>query len=240
MKPTSRKAAPAMLAFLAIAAMSWASQSQDTSSTDEIIRRESREFRLSPGDVIEAKFFYNPELDDSLEIRPDGMISMPLIGELSVDGLTITETRLRLEELYKPILKQPSITVHVRNYAAQKIYVGGEVLRPGVIALKGELTLLDAIMETGGTKLTGSDSKVVLIRKDADGQAVRYELAMQPEDGTGPAGDVKLQPFDVVLVPETKIARVDRWVDQYIRQIIPITLSAGFTYLKSGGTVIIP
>ena len=49
-----------------------------------------------------------------------------------------------------------------------------------------------------------------------------------------------LQPFDVVLVPESRIARMDRWVDQYIRQLIPVTLTAGFTYLATGSTVVIP
>ncbi len=205
-----------------------------------LLEPRSDEFRLSSGDVIQVRFFYNPELDDTIQIRPDGMISMPLVGELDIHDLTITEARERLEDLYRTIVKQPSVTIQVREYAAQKVYVGGQVLRPGVIPLKSELTVLDAIMEAGGNKLTGSDSSVVLIRKGESGEPVRYKLSLKSKDGQPPMANISLRPFDVVLVPETRIARMDRWVDQHVRQLIPVVLTAGFTYLQTSNPVIIP
>jgi protein involved in polysaccharide export with SLBB domain len=241
-----RSSVPALIVLLAMGTSTagWAFQDDKVGTGEndptQVFQNVSPEFRLSPGDVIQMKFFYNPELNDTVEIRPDGMISMPFIGELSVEGLTITEARLQLEELYQPIVKEPSITMQVREYASQKIYVGGEVLRPGVLPLRGELTLLEAIMEAGGQRHTGSDSAVVLIRKDEQGQPVRYNLSMEAKGDHPAAGSIALQPFDVVLVPETRIARLDRWVDQYVRQLIPLTLTAGFTYLKTGGAVVIP
>jgi polysaccharide export outer membrane protein len=221
--------------------MAAASFAQEPSADVVPLEPAPREFRLSPGDVIQITFYYNAELEDTMEIRPDGMISMPFIGELSAQDLTVTELRVRLEELYRPILKEPGITVQVRQFASQKVYVGGQVLRPGVVALRGEMTLLDAIMEAGGNKLTGSDSEVILIRKSDEGRAVRHQLFLKPKkEGDLEAGNVVLQPFDVVLIPETRIARIDRWVDEYIRQMVPLTLTAGFTYLTSSGTVVIP
>ncbi len=210
------------------------------SGVTDLLQPRSDEFRLSPGDVIQVRFFYNPELDDTIEIRPDGMISMPLVGELDIDQLTITEARERLEDTYRTIVKQPSVTIQVREYSTQKVYVGGQVLRPGVIPMKGELTVLDAVMEAGGNKLTGSNSTVILIRKSDSGEPVRYKLSLKGKDDQPPMASVKLQPFDVVLVPETTIARMDRWVDQHVRQLIPVVLTAGFTYLQSSNPVIIP
>jgi protein involved in polysaccharide export with SLBB domain len=207
---------------------------------DSLLEPRSDEFRLSPGDVIQVRFFYNPELDDTIQIRPDGMISMPLVGELGLDNLTVTEARKRLEDLYRTIVKQPSVTIQVREYATQKIYVGGQVLRPGVIPMKGELTVLDAVMEAGGNRLTGSNSTVVLIRKSETGEPERYKLSLKGKGDQPPMASVKLQPFDIVLVPETTIARIDRWVDQHVRQLIPVVLTAGFTYLKTTDPVIIP
>jgi protein involved in polysaccharide export with SLBB domain len=103
------------------------------------------------------------------------------------------------------------------------------------------MTLLDAIMEAGGNRTTGSDSEVVLIRKSDEGRALRYKLFLTPKTENEPdAGSIRLQPFDVVLVPETRIARIDRWVDEHIRQLVPLTLTAGFTYLSSSGTILIP
>jgi len=197
-------------------------------------------FRLSPGDVIQVKFFDNPELEDVIEIRPDGMVSMPLVGELSLADLTITEARLKLEGLYGGIVRQPAVTVQVREYASQKIYVGGEVLHPGVVALRGELTVLDAIMEAGGHKRTATQKNVVLIREGPDGRPIRTKLSLHGTDSEAGAASVPLRPFDVVLVPESRIARMDRWVDQYVRQLVPVSLTAGFTYLATGNTVVIP
>jgi polysaccharide export outer membrane protein len=196
-------------------------------STDQ-----SPEFRLSPGDVIEIKFFYNSELNDSMQIRPDGCIALPLIGDVELRNKTVAEASKMLEALYAPFLKTPSVTIQVRGFASQKVYVGGEVFRPGAISLAGELTILDAIMEAGGAKHTGKKSSAILLRKGENGLRVMQVISLRNSKGEpSRAAAMLLRPFDVVLVPETGIARVDRWVDQNIRQVIPISLSAGFSYL---------
>jgi len=200
---------------------------------------ELREFRLSPGDVIELRFFHNPELNDTVQIRPDGRISLPLVGEVDLKNKSVAEATRTVEELYAAHLKAPSVTIQVRTYASQKVYVGGEVLRPGVISLAGELSLLAAIMEAGGPQYTASSSSVILIRKTDQGAPAMYKVSMKTEkDAPSLAAATLLKPFDVVLVPASGITRVDRWVDQYIRQLIPLTLSAGFTYLFNSGVII--
>jgi polysaccharide export outer membrane protein len=196
-------------------------------------------FRLSAGDGIELKFFYNPELNDSMVIRPDGCVSLPLVGDVTLQGKTIAEAAKDLEGLYREFLIVPSISIQVRSYGSQKVYVGGEVSRPGVVPLSSRLTVLEAIMEVGGIKHTGNTSKVILIRKNGEGLPERREIVLRGKKNEAvPDAALALMPFDIILVPETKVARLDRWIDQHIRQMIPLTLSAGFSYLGNAGGVV--
>ena len=194
-------------------------------------------FRLSSGDLIELKFFYDPELNDKVQIRPDGRIQLPLVGDVAFAGKSVEEASKQLEELYAKYLKTPRISIQVREYAAQKVYVTGEVLRPGLVNLLGDLTVLDAIGEAGGVKFTGNKKGIVLIRKGEDGKPIMRKLTLLASNGS-PSSDVNLllQPSDVVIVPETGIARVDRLFDQYFRQLNP-GVSADFTYLAHGGVI---
>src|SRR5947207_291260 len=99
---------------------------------------QSNGFRLWPGDIIELKFFFNPELNDTIQIRPDGKIALPLIGEIDVSNRPVDEVRQNIETLYIPHIKTPALTINVKTYGSQKVYVGGEVNRPGVISLLNE------------------------------------------------------------------------------------------------------
>jgi polysaccharide biosynthesis/export protein len=196
----------------------------------------TEQLRLGPGDVIDVKFFYNAELNDTVQIRPDGRIALPLIGELPVSNRSIAEAAKLLETAYAPYLRTPAITIQPRNYGSQKIYVGGEVLRPGTVSLIGELTLLEAIMETGGPKQSGRKDMAILIRKGENDVPVMTQVSLKMEKNrSSPGAGMLLLPSDVVLVPETRITSVNHWVDTHIRQMLPV--SFGFTYLFNGGFI---
>jgi polysaccharide export outer membrane protein len=190
----------------------------------------SNAYRLGPGDVVEFKYFYNPELNDSMPIRPDGKVSLPLIGDILLAGKTVMEVKNEIEKDYAPTLNRPAVNIVVRTFASQRVYVGGEVNRPSALPLIGEMTAQTAILDAGGTKRSGSTSKVILIRKGESGDAIRQIVDLNAQDSKA-AANLKLRPFDVIIVPETKIAKVDRWVDEYLRQLIPATLAGGFSYL---------
>lgn len=195
-------------------------------------------FRLWPGDVIDVKFLYNKELDVTVQIRPDGRIMLPMVGEVDAGNHTVSEVSDSLEKLYATELRTPAVTIDVRTFGSQKIYVGGEVLRPGVVSLTGQLTIFEAIMEAGGVKEGGSNDRVVLVRKGEDGIPIRRTLYMTNGRSslTEEAG-LMLAPYDVVLVPATKVAKMDRWVDSHVRQMVPFVLTFGFSYLLHGGVV---
>jgi polysaccharide export outer membrane protein len=193
------------------------------------------DYRVGAGDTIDFKFFYNPELNETMQVRPDGKVSLPLIGDLTVAGRTVMEIEGDLKKRYAATLARAEVNVAMKTFASQRVFVGGEVNHPSAIPLLADMTAQEAILDAGGAKKTAAMSKVVLIRRGDNGQPVTQVLDLNlPKQGASvkPAFPV-LRPFDVILIPESKIAKLDRWVDQYIRQAIPVSLSGGFSYLFS-------
>ena len=198
-------------------------------------------YRLEPGDTIEARFFFNPELNDTVQIRPDGRISMQLVGELELGGKTIAEAVRIVQDAYARELQTPRVTLQVRSFAGRKVYVTGEVNRPGVVSLPGEMSVMGAIADAGGVRLTGNRKQVVLVRKGPNGLPVMKPLTLLAKGKLAPDAYLQLRAYDILLVPETRITRMDRWVEQYIKGLNPVNLSAGFTYLiNKSSTVGLP
>ena len=189
------------------------------------------EYRLQRGDEIEIKFFYNPSLNERLIIRPDGKISLQLIDELSVAVLTPAQLDKILTKRYATELKEPELAVIIRSFAGQRVYVGGEVTTPQLIPLTARMTVLQSVFRAEGFKDTAHPGSVIVIRKDAEnrpfGIKVDLKSVMKGEKG---ARDIELLPYDIVYVPKKAIAKVNVWVDQYIRRNIPVQTSFGFTY----------
>jgi polysaccharide export outer membrane protein len=183
--------------------------------------------------------FGRPELEETAQIRPDGKISVVLLDEVMAAGLTVAEFDQILTSRYAELFRDPNVTVIMRTYAALKVYVAGEVEHPGPIPLLGDLTALAAVMEAGGFKGTARTDSVILLRNEGDGgpKVRRVDLKAALNDGRG---DLPLQPYDVVFVPLSRIAKVDKFVSEYVRQLLPITVTAGFQYILGGTAVVIP
>ena len=188
---------------------------------------------LQPGDSLQVRFAYWPELDTQQSIRPDGKIALQLVGEVTAGGLTPEEVRAELLSLYADKLIDPEITIVVASLAGQRVYVGGEVLVPGLVAMQGRLTALEAIMQAGGFKKESAKlATVVVIRRRDDKQYAR-SLNLRKALEEPSSEPFFLEPFDVVYVPRTNIDRLDQFVDQYINQIIPDSVYASFNYSRT-------
>ncbi|MBI3769563.1 MAG: polysaccharide biosynthesis/export family protein [Deltaproteobacteria bacterium] len=175
------------------------------------------------GDELAIKFYKNPELNEDVTVRPDGMISLQLVDDVPAAGRTPSELGADLKQRYAKELAEPSISVIVRKTVGDRIYVGGEVGKQGVINLVGGLTLFQAIQEAGGFTKTAHRKQVVLIRRTPDGKAVGRSIDVRPvQTGERPQDDVMLAARDVIFVPRSKIADVDVFVEQYIRNALPI------------------
>ena len=192
---------------------------------------------LGPGDVLDVKFFYNPELNETQTVRPDGKIVLQLIGEVDVRGKAPSEVREELVKAYTGQLRIAEVAVIVRSFINRRVYVGGDVNRPGVIEMPRQITALDAIMMAGGFDYRRAETSNVVIIRHKDGK--RYGCALDFRDALKGKEfqPFYLEPEDIIYVPRTVISQVNLWIDQYINQMIP---RVGFTYstvLGSGATI---
>lgn len=185
-------------------------------------------YRLGPGDSIDVRFFYAPDLNTSVVVRPDGRISLPLVDELPVAGRTVADVTAELRERYAGELRRPEVSLIVKSFTSHRYFVGGEVEAPTSFEAAGAVTVLQSLAEAGGLKPTARTDEVAVIRRlperDAVVIPVNLELAL---DGSDTSQDIVLQPQDVVYVPRSDVAEVNRIVDQYIRQNIPISVGLG-------------
>jgi protein involved in polysaccharide export with SLBB domain len=185
-------------------------------------------YRLHVGDRLHVRFYRNPELDQEVVIRPDGMISLPYVNEVKAAGLTPSELDSELAGMYRGELANPDVTVIVVTFAGQRIYMGGEVVRQGVLDLTANLTLMQAVAASGGFTTIARRDAVVLVRQTPeDGTRIALRVDVRPIlDGSDPNRDVPLEPYDMVLVPTSSIGDLNEWVNLYIRGMLPIDASS--------------
>jgi uncharacterized protein involved in exopolysaccharide biosynthesis/protein involved in polysaccharide export with SLBB domain len=175
------------------------------------------EYAISVGDNLDIKFFYNPELNESITVRPDGMISLTLVGDVNAAGLTPAELTDLLIEKYSTEFIDPKVTVFVRSFTDQKVYVDGEVGKPQMIPLVGSITVSQSIAYSGGLRDTARRNEVRVIRRKADKKPLVIPVNLNEVwNGTDINQDIVLQPYDIVYVPRSGIANVNKWVQQYI------------------------
>jgi polysaccharide export outer membrane protein len=205
--------------------------SLDESDTiDERVNSSSTNtYRIEIGDEFDVKIYNNPDLQETLVVRPDGRISLLLAEEVQAAGLTPTELDRVITEIYSTRITNPEVTIIMRRFIGNRVYVGGEVARPQEVEIEGRLTLLQAIYKAGGFMDTAKIKSVVLLRDEGTGMPRVRLVNVQAILDVGDE-DVLLQPYDAIFVSKTFIAKADKFVDQYINKIVPKNLSAGFVW----------
>ncbi|MBW7850363.1 MAG: polysaccharide biosynthesis/export family protein [Rhodospirillales bacterium] len=189
-----------------------------------------RDYVIQPGDAMTVKFFYNPELNEDIVVRPDGRISLQLVGEQQASGLTPGQLERQLTQQYDRELKNPKLAVILKSFGGQRAYVSGEVTRPGVVDIVGDVSVLQSIAASGGFTDRARRNEVILIRRGPDGRPVPVSLNLEDfVKGLAPQQDVRLQPYDIVYVPRSAVGDLNVFIDQYIRQNIPIPFGLGYT-----------
>lgn len=186
-------------------------------------------YRVSRGDELNFRFLYAAELNTVATVRSDGRVALPYAGEFVAEGLSMDELKTLVEQRISSQVRRPQVVVNVAGGASQRVFVGGEVGRPGMQPLIGPLTALQAVMVAEGLKDGAQPRDVLVLRRGPQGerQVLPVDLAAAMAGAEG-ARDITLQPYDVVIVPRSGIASVNLWIDQYIRRVLPF--STGFSY----------
>jgi polysaccharide export outer membrane protein len=164
---------------------------------------------LGPGDQIEVNVFGEPDLTRTVTIKPDGIIALPLINQVAAVGKTAMQLEVELTRLYSKYLKKPSISVLVRQFRTNPIYVMGEVSKPGRYDLTYDMTFLDALtLAGGGTDKANLDGAQLVRVENGKSKAIPIK-ANQMIQGKAATPNLKLQPGDLVYVPRRGLGIMD-------------------------------
>jgi polysaccharide export outer membrane protein len=166
----------------------------------------SKEFLIGPEDVLDVVVWRNPDLSRTVVVRPDGMISIPLIGDVEATGVTANQLAERLAARLKDFKESPSVTVSVKEVNSYNVYVLGEVNKPGKYQLKSHTTVLQAIAMAGGFTIYASRNKMQVVRNRVNGDGPPREMRIPARyddlvSGKGELGNFILKAADIVVVP---------------------------------------
>jgi polysaccharide export outer membrane protein len=277
-------------------------------------------YRLQSGDEIQVQVFDVPELNTTVRIPPDGVISLLLLDEIEASGRTVQQLRETITAGYAKQYRNPRVSVSIRSYDNLKVYVTGNVNKPGALQLVKGLTAVQAVVQAGGVSENAKVDEAVILRQkqDATPEVVKLQITqvlqngqrdvvLQPGDviyvprsdfkvfvggevlrpGLVPmdtaltamaavfqvggftenaspkdgillrdngknmaevirvnfkealegSPDVVLQPYDIVYVPKSGIGKLNQVVEQYVRRMLPFSISAGFSYIFGGAII---
>lgn len=203
---------------------------------------QSAKYVLVPGDVVEIKFFYHSQLNERTPIRPDGRIALQLVDDIQASGLTPMQLDKALTEAYARHIKDPELSVLVKEFSQRQVYVGGEVHNPGLVRSPESISALRAIFQSGGFKDTGNLESVVILRYNGTPtpEFMIVNLKSALKHGVEQQ-DIWLQSYDVVYVPKTYIASANQFMSEYIDKMIPIQRSIGlfWNFIPGSGSTIV-
>jgi polysaccharide export outer membrane protein len=157
-------------------------------------------YRIGPEDVLHVSVWENPELTIDVTVRPDGKISFPLIKEIQAADFTPMELSDVLSRNLKEYIKDPRVTVIVTQTNSRKIFLVGNVLRPGSYLLRHDMTLLQALSLAGGFTTFASPRGMKLIRGAGGKQESRSINYYKMIEGTE-VDDYMLKPGDTIVIP---------------------------------------
>lgn len=157
------------------------------------------DYRLVPGDKLRIEVYKDTQLSQSLQVRPDGKITLPLVGDLPAAGRTSTELRESIAASLKEYIANPVVTVIVVETVPPVIYVMGEVNHPGPQSLTGQISVLQALAAAGGFKDFAKTRDIRIQRKSAAGLTT---LSFNYKDAiNGQGKTIYLQAGDTIIVP---------------------------------------
>jgi polysaccharide export outer membrane protein len=159
-------------------------------------------FIIGTEDVLTINVWKEPEVSKVVPVRPDGMISLPLVGEIKATGLTPIQLQEQIANSLKKVMADPQVTVIVSEVRSLTFNIVGQIQKPGYYPLTRRMTVLDAIALSGGFRDFAKEKKIYVLRTSADGKQMRlrfnYKDVLKRKH---PAQNVEMQPRDTLVVP---------------------------------------
>ena len=158
-------------------------------------------FLIGPEDVLAVHFWRDQEMSGDVTVRPDGMITLPLVGDIRAAGLTTELLKVQIEQAASRLITEPNVTVAVKELNSRKVFITGEVGKPGPYPLSGPRTVMQIIAVAGGL-LEYADKDNIVVLRTVNGQQKSYKFRYSDvSKGRGLEQNIELQPGDTVVVP---------------------------------------
>ncbi|MGV3654263.1 MAG: XrtA/PEP-CTERM system exopolysaccharide export protein [Noviherbaspirillum sp.] len=166
----------------------------------------AHEYLIGPGDTLSISVWRNPEVSQSVPVRPDGKITTPLVQDLLASGKTANQLARDIEQALEKFIQQPIVTVVVTNFVgpySEQIRVIGQAAKPQALPYRQEMSLMDVMIAVGGITEFAAGNKAVLIR-NIDGKQQKYSVRLKDlvKDGDLSA-NAAMRPGDVLVIPES-------------------------------------
>ncbi len=193
------------------------------SQVEEVVRNHpAGTFVIGSGDVLEFKFFKNPEYNEKVRVRPDGIITLQHVGEIKVVGKSPAEITEMVRAAYAEILVDPEVTMFVREFSGNFCYVMGEVEIPGQYEVVKGMSIMRAIASAGGAKRSGKMNSVILIRGDQNRNTEISRVNLNISSLAKKEGnDMRVEAYDIIYVPRTFISNLDAFVKRIYDYAVP-------------------
>ena len=171
------------------------------------------QYRLRKSDVVEIRFTFSPEFDQTATVLPDGFLSLKDAGDIPAEGLTLAELRESVRDAYATLLRDPDVSILLKDFERPFFIAGGQVGHPGKFELRSPTTVSEAVAIAGGLTEAAKHSQVVLFRKVLDGVVearvlnLKSMLASRNLDE-----DIELKPGDMLYVPQNRISKIKKFL----------------------------
>ena len=158
-------------------------------------------YRIGPQDVLRIDVWKEAEISRAVPVRPDGKISLPLLNDVQASGLTAMELANNITEGLKKFINNPQVTVSVTEINSRRVYVTGEVSKPGAYPLLPNMTALQAVTSAGGFTQFARTKNIYILRNEG-GKQTKYPFNYNDVvKGKRPDDNITLQPGDTIVVP---------------------------------------
>jgi polysaccharide biosynthesis/export protein len=181
----------------------WSARAQNSASKPTpppLPQTSSSSYVIGPDDVLAVSVWKEPELTNTLPVRADGMISLPLLNDVTAAGLTPMQLAASITEKLKKYVSDPRVTVTVTAMNSKRIYITGEVVKPGAMNLTPQMTVLQALSSAGFTQFANTKA-IYILRNESGTQTkipVNYKKLIKGQDV---GQNVSLKPGDTIVVP---------------------------------------
>jgi polysaccharide biosynthesis/export protein len=188
-----------------------------------IAKSEENRYKLRSGDTIDITFVYVPDFNQTVTIQPDGYVTLRAVGDMRAGGLTLPEIKKLVETKYGVIMKDPDVSIEIKDFEKPFFLAQGEVQKPGKYELRSDTKLSEAVAIAGGLSTSAKHSQVLLFRRTEGGQIDVKEIDLKKVlRGKDLSTDLNIQAGDMVFVPKSRVSKLKEFATlTYFRFPIP-------------------